>query len=182
MEARYKIKNAETNEVEIAIGNDIAWFEEMGFTSIGEIERGYDGKYYLIGYAPEQPLDELKAVKLAEVDAWTAAKITGGFVSSASGAPVTYDSDVDTQITMSRIRANCENPRFAELYPDGAPIRGYAQGSYVKQIYMLNAAQIIEWDEDLGVHIGNCKVAGWEKKAEVEAATTKEQLDAIVLA
>lgn len=126
-------------------------------------------------------IEELKASKLAEVNAWTAAKIKGGFVSNASGAPVTYDSDVDTQITMSRIRANCENQRFAKLYPDGAPIRGYAQGSDVKQIYMLNAAQIIEWDEDLGVHIGNCKVAGWEKKAEVEAATSKEQLDAIVL-
>ncbi|WP_307745987.1 hypothetical protein [uncultured Phascolarctobacterium sp.] len=128
-----------------------------------------------------QTLDELKAEKLMKVSVWTAEKITGGFVSNASGEPVRYDSDIDTQITMSRIRANCENPRFAELYPNGCPVRGYPQDSDVKQIYMLTAEQIIEWDEDLGIHIGNCKTAGWDKQNKVKAAQTKEELDAIEL-
>lgn len=34
-----------------------------------------------------------KKLKLKEIDEWTASKITGGFVSSASGEPVRYDSD-----------------------------------------------------------------------------------------
>lgn len=146
-----------------------------------EVEQDWKGDWYLKGYAPTQPLDELKAAKLVEVNNWTEAKITGGFVSKASGDSVTYDSDIDTQITMSRIRANCENPRFAELYPNGCPVRGYPQGSDEKQVYMLTAEQIIEWDEDLGIHIGNCKQNGWAKQAEVVAAESKEDLEAIVL-
>lgn len=46
---------------------------------------------------------------------------------------------------------------------------------------MLNAQQIIKWDQDLGVHIGTWKQAGWAKKELAEKATTKEELDAIVL-
>lgn len=131
--------------------------------------------------APEKTLDELKADKLAEVDAWTEAKITGGFVSNASGEPVTYDSDKDTQLTMQGIALNVNTELFAEKYPTGCPVRGYAQGAEEKTIYMLSAEQVMNWCADLSMHIGTCKQAGWAKQAEVQAATTKEELDAIVL-
>ena len=46
-------------------------------------------------------IDELKAIKLSEVDAWTERKITGGFISECTGEIVRYDSDKDTQLTVS---------------------------------------------------------------------------------
>ena len=130
---------------------------------------------------PEPTFGELQQQKLREVDAWTASKITGGFVSSASGEPVTYDSDKDTQLTMQGIALNVNTELFAEKYPTGCPVRGYAQGAETKSIYMLNAQQVLNWCADLSIHIGTCKQAGWAKQAEVQAATTKEELDAIVL-
>ena len=130
---------------------------------------------------PEPTFEELQQQKLREVDAWTASKITGGFVSSASGEPVTYDSDKDTQLTMQGIALNVNTELFAEKYPTGCPVRGYAQGAETKTIYMLNAQQVLNWCADLSIHIGTCKQAGWAKQAEVQAATTKEGLDAISL-
>lgn len=130
---------------------------------------------------PEPTFEELKEQKLMEVNAWTANKITGGFVSSVTGAPVTYDSDKDTQLTMQGIALNVNTELFAEKYPTGCPVRGYAQGSETKSIYMLNPEQVMNWCADLSMHIGACKQAGWAKQAEVQAATTKEELDAIVL-
>lgn len=130
---------------------------------------------------PEPTFEELQQQKLREVDAWTASKITGGFVSSASGEPVTYDSDKDTQLTMQGIALNVNTELFAEKYPTGCPVRGYAQGAEEKNIYMLSAGQVMNWCADLSMHIGTCKQAGWAKQAEVQAATTKEELDAIVL-
>lgn len=130
---------------------------------------------------PEPTFGELQQQKLREVDAWTASKITGGFVSSASGEPVTYDSDKDTQLTMQGIALNVNTELFAEKYPTGCPVRGYAQGAEEKTIYMLSAEQVMNWCADLSMHIGTCKQAGWAKQAEVQAATTKEELDAIVL-
>lgn len=131
--------------------------------------------------APEKTLDELKADKLAEIDAWTAAKITGGFVSNASGEAVTYDSDKDTQLTMQGIALNVNTELFAEKYPTGCPVRGYPEDSDTKQIYMLSPAQVMQWQADLSIHIGTCKQNGWAKQAEVAAAQSKEELEAIVL-
>ena len=129
----------------------------------------------------ETPIDELKTQKLAKVDSWTAQKIVGGFVSECSGEPVRYDSDKDTQITMQGIALNVNTPLFAEKYPTGCPVRGYAEGTNTKSIFMLTPEQVMQWQADLSIHIGDCKVAGWQKQAEVNACTTKEQLDAIIL-
>lgn len=130
---------------------------------------------------PEYTFEELKVQKLELVDAWTAQKITSGFVSECSGAPVRYDSDKDTQLTMQGIALNVDTALFAEKYPNGCPVRGYAEGASEKSVYMLTAEQVMRWQADLSIHIGDCKVAGWQKQAEVQAAQSKEDLEAIIL-
>ena len=131
--------------------------------------------------APEQTLNEQKAVKLATVNAWTAAKITGGFTSDATGEAVTYDSDKDTQLTMQGIAATAGTDLFAQKYPDGVAVRGYAQGSSTKQVYTLTASQVQAWCADLSKHINDCKQAGWAKQDAVQAAENKEDLALITL-
>lgn len=124
-------------------------------------------------------LDELKTAKLADIDRWTAEKITGGFTSSCSGEPVRYDSDKDTQLTMQGIALNVSGEQFAQQYPAGCPVRGYAVGQDVKSVFMLTPEQVMLWQADLSTHIGTCKQAGWLKQAEVNAATTKDELGSI---
>lgn len=130
---------------------------------------------------PEPTLDELKSQKLQEVDSWTATKITGGFVSECSGERVRYDSDKDTQLTMQGIALNVDTALFTEKYPNGCPVRGYAEGANTKSVFMLTPEQVMRWQADLSIHIGSCKQAGWQKQAEVQAATSKEDLEAIIL-
>lgn len=125
--------------------------------------------------------DELKAIKLSEVDAWTERKITGGFISECTGEIVRYDSDKDTQLTMQGIALNVSTERFKNEYPDGCPVRGYKEGETVKTIQYLNASQVYTWCADLSSHVGACKQQGWSKQAEVAAALSKEDLDAIIL-
>lgn len=125
--------------------------------------------------------DELKAIKLSEVAAWTGRKIAGGFISECSGELVRYDSDKDTQLTMQGIALNVNTDRFAVEYPTGCPVRGYTDGSADKTIFYLTPEQVLEWCADLSTHIGTCKQAGWNKQAEVNAAQSKEELDAIIL-
>lgn len=129
----------------------------------------------------EYTFEELKAQKLELVDAWTADKITGGFISQCTGNPVRYDSDKDTQLTMQGIALNVSTERFANEYPLGCPVRGYKEGETEKTIQYLNAAQVYPWCADLSSHIGACKQQGWIKQAQVEAALSKEDLDAIIL-
>lgn len=142
------------------------------------------GPYYEVIALPEEPeptLEELKAIKLSEVDAWTERKITGGFISECTGEIVRYDSDKDTQLTMQGIALNVSTERFKNEYPDGCPVRGYKEGETVKTIQYLNASQVYTWCADLSSHAGACKQQGWSKQAEVAAALSKEDLDAIIL-
>ena len=126
-------------------------------------------------------IDELKAIKLSEIDAWTESKITGGFISECTGEIVRYDSDKDTQLTIQGIALNVSTERFKHEYPDGCPVRGYKDGETVKTIQYLNAAQVYRWCADLSSYVGACKQRGWSKQAEVAAALSKEDLDAIIL-
>ena len=126
-------------------------------------------------------IDELKAIKLSEIDAWTESKITGGFISECTGEIVRYDSDKDTQLTIQGIALNVSTERFKNEYPDGCPVRGYKDGETVKTIQYLNAAQVYRWCADLSSYVGACKQRGWSKQADVAAALSKEDLDAIIL-
>ena len=125
-------------------------------------------------------LAELKTAKLAEIDMWTAKKITGGFISSCSGEKVLYDTDRDTQSTMTRARANCEGQRFTKEFPNGLGVRGYrVLGGIVsdkKEVFMFSPAQIIKWDEDFAVFLAACKQQGWIKQAQVESSNTLEDI------
>lgn len=135
----------------------------------------------IVEVEPEIPLETLKQRKLQEINDWTERNIVSGFISECTGAPVKYDSDKETQLTMQGIALNVNTELFAKKYPSGCPVRGYPEGSDVKQIFMLSPEQVMLWCADLSMHIGNCKVAGWEKQAAVEAAQSKDELDAIVL-
>ncbi len=122
-----------------------------------------------------------KKLKLKEIDEWTANRITGGFVSEASGEKVTYDSDKETQLTMQGIALNVSTPLFAAKYPNGCPVRGVAEGAESKTVYWLTPEQVMQWMADLSMHIGTCKQAGWAKQAEVDACKTVFELDNIEL-
>lgn len=126
-------------------------------------------------------LPAAKQAKLAEVSQWTAANITGGFISSASGEPVRYDSDKETQLTMQGIALNVSTPLFAAKYPNGCPVRGVAEGAESKTVYWLTPEQVMQWMADLSMHIGTCKQACWAKQAEVDACKTVFELDNIEL-
>ena len=132
-------------------------------------------------YTDVEPLEYVKQRKLSEFSRWTAANITGGFVSSASGEPVRYDSDKETQLTMQGIALNVSTPLFAAKYPNGCPVRGVAEGAESKSVYWLKPEQVMQWMADLSMHIGTCKQAGWAKQAEVEACKTTEEVASVTL-
>lgn len=68
MICRYKIHDQETNEVLIAVGDNIQLFESMGYTEVGEVERAYDGRYFVAGHAPMMPQEEVVTQVRAERD------------------------------------------------------------------------------------------------------------------
>lgn len=187
-----------TNVMDILNEEDVSkWVQDNCPLATEPIVELSDGSYAFASDVDEdeeatasaaKALVEAKARKLNEVNAWTENKIIGGFVSACTGTNVTYDSDVNTQLTVSSdLNTIYLNPdAFAINFPTGYPMRGYPDGTDTtdktnKVIYNLTKEQLLQWNVDLGLHRGNCKQNGWIKQAEVNAATTVDAVDAVVL-
>lgn len=49
-----KVINEETKQCEVGLGTNSAFYQSIGMTEM-EVELGYDGSWYVKGYAPEKP-------------------------------------------------------------------------------------------------------------------------------
>lgn len=130
---------------------------------------------------PIKAIDVLKAEKLQLVDTWTAAAITGGFKSAASGEPHTYDSDVNDQFNLHAMFSATLTAAFetAAPYYGIIPIRAIPEGETEKVILQHNKTQMEQVFEDLARHIGACKQKLWQLQQAVKAAETAEEIEAI---
>ena len=62
-----KIINEETKQVSVGIGTDTEFYCSIGMYEM-EVEQGWDGQYYLAGYAPEKPTEQKASEARAERD------------------------------------------------------------------------------------------------------------------
>lgn len=63
-----KIIDEKTKQVEVGIGTDSDFYQSIGMTE-QEVEQAWDGQWYIKGYAPGKPTEQLAAEKRAERDA-----------------------------------------------------------------------------------------------------------------
>ena len=68
-----KIVNEETKEVSVGEGTNVNIYKSIGMTEM-EVEKSYNGGWYLMGYAPEKPaptkeeITQLRATAYLEID------------------------------------------------------------------------------------------------------------------
>ena len=55
-----KIIDEKTKRCDIAPGTNAQFYKSIGFAQM-EVEQAYDGCWYLAGYCPEKPVEELQA-------------------------------------------------------------------------------------------------------------------------
>lgn len=60
-----KIENEETKQVSVGTGTNTAFYKSIGMSEM-EVEQGYDGQWYLAGYAPQKP-QEVKEQEVRSV-------------------------------------------------------------------------------------------------------------------
>ena len=54
------IINEETKQVSVGTGTNTAFYQSIGMSEM-EVEKAYDGSWYLKGYAPEKPTEQKEA-------------------------------------------------------------------------------------------------------------------------
>ena len=142
------------------------WYESIGMTE-QDVEQAYNGDWYLKGYAPVQPLDELKNLKRAEINQARDAEEQGGFEYLGK----VFDSD---QVSCIRMSSAAQAMQYA---PDDAIITWTTQDNSTID---LNKSQLMGLVVALAQHSNTCHQKATALKAQIEACETKEELDKIV--
>lgn len=62
-----KILDEQTKEVSVGIGSDTVFYKKIGMVEM-DVEQAYNSRWYLIGYAPEEPKDERILKEIAALE------------------------------------------------------------------------------------------------------------------
>ena len=160
-----KIIDEDTKEVLVANAEQEEIFLEQGFSYM-EIEESFEGKFYIKGYAPQKPLEELKEAKRAEINAARDAEEQGGF----SYMGKVFDSD-----QVSCIRMMGASQALANA-PAETSITWTCQDNTTIN---LNGTEFAGLVVALATHSNTCHQKATELKAQIEKATSAEELEEI---
>lgn len=130
-----------------------------------EIEQGYDGNWYENGYAPQKPLNEARAEKLAELNtAFTSASQTAHCLSSAG-------IEIDANETANR---NIEGLVLV-LEPGESTLFRACDNSF----HQVTKEQLETMRKEIVVNSQRLYQVKWQLEAAIEAAATVDELNAI---
>lgn len=141
-------------------------FDENAIKADEEIVQGYDGKYYFASKCPEQPLEELKEAKRAEINTARDAEEQGGF----SYMGKVFDSDQVSCIRMMGASQALSNA------PAETSITWTCQDNTTIN---LNGTEFAGLVVALATHSNTCHQKATELKAQIEKATSAEELEEI---
>lgn len=163
-----KIINEETKLCEVGLGSNANFYQSIGMTE-QEVEQGFDGQWYLLGFAPEKPLEELKTEKRAEINAARDEAEQGGFEYMGK----IFDSD---QVSCQRISCAAQAMSVLTMSAETPTITWTCQDNTTID---LSASELMGLVVALAQWSNSCHEKATALKAQIDACTSKEELDAI---
>ena len=163
-----KIVNDETKACEIGLGTNSGFYKSLGFTEM-DVGHGEDGIWYLAGHAPEKPLEEAKAAKLAEINAACDAILNAAVQTYPNSEVLTFDQ----QTAEAKAYLASGNAADAPLLSALATGRGIEFGDLVNRVMAKhNAFSVLS-----GAVIGQRQAL----EDRLNACGTTEEVNAIIV-
>ena len=101
------VVDEETKLCRIGSGANSAFYQSIGMTEM-EVEQAYDGSWYVAGYAPVKPDAEVKAERIAELEAYLSSTDWYAIRESETGVDIPADvkqARADARAEISNLRA-----------------------------------------------------------------------------
>ena len=163
----------------------MAFYASIGMTLM-DVEQGYDGAWYVAGYASKQPLSELRTAALSRIDSATSSAILAGFEYEVEGESLhfSYDS-FDQQNFSDTANGALLAMQGVESVPTSVKWNGWRNHSaeYKGDLVRL----VLDVQTFLALYTGGALVhksvqmeIGGQRKAAIEAAETVEEINALL--
>ena len=168
MKVYAQIIDEETKQVNIGIGTNTTFYKSIGMTEM-EVEQAYNGQWYVAGYVPAQPIEEVRQTKLSELATKAQAFEENVnkdifFISSVGGYHINGDrrtrsnlEDLITYSTTGTIQLRDYDNTMREVTKD--------QLKVILKEYVINSQ--------------NLYYQKWAYEEQIKACTTIEELNAI---
>ena len=145
---------------------------EMGFKySFGEqdVEQAYDGSWYLLGYAPQQPLDNVKSSKKQEINqAREQARLDEGANYNDDLFDIDEKSQANITAIVSMLMANNVPDNYISIYRSKTNVD-----------HKLTKLQMVELGTVIGAKVTEIYKKSWDLKEQIDKANTVEEVEAI---
>ena len=110
-----KIINAEKKICQVGFGINTDFYRKIGMTEM-EVEQAYNGEWYVKGYAPKPPQDELNAQEAAKMKSILEKMATNAMMATLAG------SDISAQQTEYQFNIAVLSDDVALLIPEVYPV------------------------------------------------------------
>lgn len=162
-----KIIDNETKLCNVGVGTNTDFYKSIGMTLL-DVEQAYDGNWYLKGYAPSQPLEELKEKKLDEL--------------TAAGHQFDNQLVNEDMIINSSLGFKANADLRSQNNINGLIAAGQEPVAYVDSQNAVHTLSLAQLNTLLAECIENGQYLyqqKWAYRAQINACTTKEELEAI---
>ena len=176
----YILKEKETNEVR-HYRNDLENLKaDCSFNNISinayeliedenEPQVGYDGKLYINGSTPDEPLDNLKSVKKQEINqAREQARLNEGAEYDNDLFDIDEKSQANITAIVSMLIANNVPDNYISIYRSKTNVD-----------HKLTKLQMVELGTTIGAKVTEIYQKSWLLKKKVDEATTIEEVESI---
>lgn len=157
------ITNDKLKTCMVGTGTDAEFYKSIGMVEM-DVEQGKDGQWYLKGFAPTHPLDELKSQKLNELNTEHEKAETEAYVISSLGFTVDAND-----------RANRDIDGIIKTIGEGTVMFC----DYENNFHELNRAQCETLQVEIIQNAQSLYAQKWAYRAQVEGAESVDELNAI---
>ena len=165
-----RVINESTGLCEVGLGPDSQFYKSIGMKELN-VELGYDGAYYLFGWAPKKPLEQAKTEQKAKLNSARDRAEQGGFEYLGK----VFDSD---PISCQRISCAAQALQVVPAASDGTEptITWTTQDNSMIE---LNAAELVGLVVALAAWSNSCHERATKLKAKVDQAYSVELVESI---
>ena len=134
-----------------------------------KIEQGCDGKWYLTGHAPKKPLEEVRAAKLAELNAAFIEASQTAHCRSSAGFEINADDTAARNILNLIIAVEATGQETVHFC------------SYDNVFHEIGLAELKAMQLEIIINAQSIYQRKWLLREQINAVETVEELDAIVI-